>query len=377
LKSVNKSLLKENQDLDRKEKRATKDKLLAEKAATKMNNERELMQKEVDRAGGLLTESGKENAMREMLQPYFSKSQLDRLLLKKQSKWSEEDLNNSILLLCLSTRVYQVLRKKYHYPLPSVSTMKNYLSKLHCCPGLMTANLKLMEVHAASLSKIEKILVMSFDEMKINSNLCYYSKEDRVLGPFKNAQVIFARPLFGTDWGTEVFYEFDVPVTVELMNYISEKLYAAGGWKTKVWTCDLGPSNRALFGQLKINADNQEFSHPVTGEKQFFMTDSPHHLKNARNHMMDTGVVLNPSARKRDQRLACKTPLCQLADLTPMAELTQKHKLTWRHIECRKMERQRVRLAAETLSASVAAALVEAGNAGRITSPHFQVSFFN
>lgn len=360
--------------MKRIENSANKSKLSAEKTASTLSKEIESMMKGLENAGGLPTEKGRETATREMLQPYFSKSQLDRLLLKKQSKWSEEDLNNSILLLCLSRRVYKVLREKYQYPLPSVSTMKHYLSNLHCCPGLMTTNLKLMEVRAATLKNIEKVLVMTFDEMRVNSNLCYYAKEDRVLGPQKYAQVIFARPLFGTDWGTEVFYDFDVPVTVELMHLISEKLYAAGGWKTKVWTCDLGPTNRALYKKLNITEHNQAFPHPVTKEKQFLMSDSPHNLKNARNHLMDSGVVLNPSAKKKNQLLACKAPLCELADLTPMAEMQQNHKLTWRHIECRKMERQRVRPAAETLSDSVAMALLEAGNQGRIKSSHFQVT---
>jgi len=357
-----------------KEKKTSASKqLMAEKLAVRLSNESRALSSQIESAGGALSEKIREQIIREALQPYFSKAQMDRLLNQKNTRWSEEDLNNSILLLCISTRAYQILRLKYKYPLPSITTMKNYLSELHCCPGLMVTNLKLLEVKAARLKPIEKILVGSFDEAKVHSIIVYYHQEDRVLGPHQNAQVIFVRPLFGTDWGTEIFYDFDVPVTVELMNFISEKLYLAGGWVLKVWTCDLGPTNRGLHKKLNIDSTNQEFPHPVTKEKQFLMSDSPHHLKNARSHLMDTGVILNPSAKKKDQLKACRTPLAQLVDLTPMAELTQMHKLTWKHIECRQMERQRVRPATETLSNSVSISLLEAGDKGRIKSPHYKV----
>lgn len=368
----NKMLLKENFNLQTSSTATHKKLTFAESVVAGLQREKQDLAQQIEFAGGAVSEKAKDKIIREALQPYFSKSQVDRLLLKKQTHWSEEDLNNSILLLCLSVRVYQVLRFKYKYPLPSITCVKKYLTNLHCGPGLMVPTLKLMEARAASTSKLQKLLVISFDEVKIHSNCCYYAKQDRVLGPYNNAQVVFVRPLFG-DWGNPVFYEFDTPITPDLVKFLSEKLHLAGGWVTKVWTSDMGPSNRGLHTKMKIKKDNVCVLHPVTREKMFFMSDSPHDLKNARSHLIDTGIILNPKAKKKDQRKACKTPLCQLANLTPMAEMTKKHKLTWKHIECRGMDRQIVKMASETCSQSTAESLLEAGEKKLIQSPHYKV----
>jgi hypothetical protein len=372
LHTKNKSLLKDNTCL-RKDSEATKKKLkFAESVLASLRQEKLDLEKQIEDIGGAVSAKKKDEMIRDSLKSYFSKAQLDRLLLKKQSHWSEDDLNSSILLLCLSVRVYQVLRLKYRYPLPSITCVKKYLSNLHCCPGLMVATLKFMEARAASLTPLQKILVGCFDEIFVHSNACHYSVQDRVLGPHKNAQVVFMRPLFG-DWGNAVFYDFDTTVTQELINFISEKLHLAGGWVVKVWTCDLGPSNRKLMTTLKVGAENQVVPHPVTQEKVFFMTDSPHHLKNARSHLIDSGFVLNPEAKKKDQLVANKVPLRQLADLSPLSEMTKKHKLTWRHIECRGMDRQVVKIASETCSQSTGDCVLEAGEKKLIRARNFKV----
>lgn len=75
----------------------------------------------------------------------------------------------------------------------------------------------------SELSDLEKICVISFDEMKINKAFLYDKANDEVLKPFSYAQVVMMRSLFG-NWKQPVFYDYDFKMTKEalfdLINYL-------------------------------------------------------------------------------------------------------------------------------------------------------------
>lgn len=310
--------------------------------------------------------------VREALQDLFSKAQLDRLLLNKLTHWSDEDYSNAMVLLSLSSRAYQFMRSTLKYPLPAISSVKSFACNLHCVPGLMIPVLRMMQAKAPTFSRLQKQLNGSFDEMKVHSNLAYYHFQDRVLPNSKNVQVIYMRSLFD-NWGNEVFYQFNKTVDQELVNFLAEQLYNFGGYEVVSWTSDLSGSNRGFLIAAGINLTNQKLEHPVTKCGMYFFSDAPHDLKNARNHLMDSGAVLNPEAPKKDQQVASKSALSKLLQLDTSQE-TVTHKMNWMHLECKDQNRQRVDIAMETLSSSVANSLIKAGDSGRLKCPHYKVT---
>lgn len=56
-----------------------------------------------------------------------------------------------------------------------------------------------------TLTKMERLCVLLFDEMKIQSIYDYDKKNDTTLGPTKYVQVIMARGIFG-NWKQPIFF---------------------------------------------------------------------------------------------------------------------------------------------------------------------------
>jgi hypothetical protein len=344
--------------------------LLAEREAQIFKSARDSLQVELG-AAKFPSEKDEEKMVRAALKDCFTKAQLDRLLLQKLTHWSEEDYSNAMVLLSLSSRAYIFMRSVLKYPLPAISSVKSFACNLHCVPGLMVPVLRLMQAQAPKFTQLEKQLGGSYDEMKVHSNLAYYHFQDRVLPASKNVQVVYVRTLFGK-WGNEVFYQFNKQMDTELINFIAEQLFRFGGYEIVTWTSDLSGANRGFMKSAGINLDNQKLEHPITKNGMYFFSDAPHDLKNARNHLMDHGVVLNPDAPKNQQEVASKSALTKLLQLDSSQE-TVNHKMNWLHLECREQDRQKVDVAIQTLSSSVAVDLMLHGDAGRLICPHYKV----
>lgn len=113
---------------------------------------------------------------------------------------------------------------------------------------------------------------------------------------------------------------------------------------------DCGGANIGLWKKLNISIENTYFLHPTTNDKMYYFADAPHLLKLTRNWLIDTGFVLSDGSNVNS------TPLKELLKITK-SEISTCHKLSEKHIECVKAERQNVGLAAQLLSHSVATAL--------------------
>jgi len=59
--------------------------------------------------------------------------------------------------------------------------------------GILHEVLRIMSISAHNLQPYEKLTVLMFDEMKVFSTLEYDSRNDQVLGPYNQMQVIMAR----------------------------------------------------------------------------------------------------------------------------------------------------------------------------------------
>ncbi|CAI6375105.1 unnamed protein product [Macrosiphum euphorbiae] len=185
--------------------------------------------------------------------------------------------------------------------------------------------------------------------MKILSAYEYDKKNDQVIGPHSQMQVIMVRGIF-KNWKQPIYVNFDQQVTPEILNEAISILYE-NAYTVVACVSDCGGSNVGLWKKLDITIDKTFFLHPITKEKIYFLADAPHLLKLIRNWMLDAGFILSDGSRINS------APLKELLKIT-QTEISVCHKLSQKHLDCIQSERQNVGLAAQLLSHSVATALV-------------------
>lgn len=287
--------------------------------------------------------------LEEALKSIFSETQLS-LIKKKRKKviWGTEDISKAFTIRYLSKRCYIYLRNKLHYPLPHVSTLVKWASRLNFRQGVLLDVIRIMKIAAVNFNELDKICVIQFDEMKIQTAFEYDKKNDQLIGPFKQMQVIMVRGLF-KNWKQPIYVNFDQIVTPEILYEVISILHD-NSYKVVACVSDCGGANIGLWKKLNISIENTYFLHPTTNDKIYYFADAPHLLKLTRNWLIDTGFVLSDGSNVNS------TPLKELLKITK-SEISTCHKLSEKHIECVKAERQNVGLAAQLLSHSVATAL--------------------
>lgn len=144
----------------------------------------------------------------------------------------------------------------------------------------------------------------------------------------------------------------------KLLNNIIMKLYESGFTVTS----DLGSSNSTVKNYLKIGTEgNQQcyFEHPSDNKLLIHVfADVPHLLKLARNHFLDSGFFykgIHLTKKILEQVLQYRGD-----------DMTMAYKLTKKHLTVRGTERQRVSMAVQVLSNSVAASIKSFGTKGYI-----------
>ena len=127
--------------------------------------------------------------LRHVLEQVFSERQVTRLRTGRQERWSEEDIVKALSLRCISRKCYRYLREKLNFPLPGITTLQEWTRGFRTPPGLLQMSLKAMSSVRDTLTDMERVVVLSFDEMAVNGRICYDSGEDRVYGSHKDVQV--------------------------------------------------------------------------------------------------------------------------------------------------------------------------------------------
>ncbi|KAB0804485.1 hypothetical protein PPYR_01455 [Photinus pyralis] len=226
------------------------------------------------------------------LNGFLSKSQLDLVLGKKKKiVWRSDDISKAFAIRYFSKRCYTYLRETLKYPLPGISSLQRWASRLDLRQGLLMNVLKFLEIGGNNLTEFEKVCIIQFDEVKVNSVYEYDRKADEVLGPHSQMQVVLIRGLFSS-WKQPIYLGFDQKMTQEILLDIIRKLndisYSVVGCVS-----DCGGGNIGLWKELGITKDSNFFKHPVTNENIYYFPDVPHLLKLTRNWLVDTGFVLS------------------------------------------------------------------------------------
>lgn len=284
----------------------------------------------------------------------------------KGERYSLETKNLALCLFYCSTRTYQEIRK--HLKLPSPRLIKKWIKSLKINDGMSTTVLQLLKEKSKTLTKRDRVVCVSIDEISLKPNLTYFAtaKPDVIIGfPSKvpginehkttvratSALVIMIK-FVSTGYKQSIGYLFshegfkanELVAIVELaMNSIVD-----AGLIPKVIVCDQNATNRSLFTKLGINEKKPYYL--FRGEKIFGMFDAPHLLKSSRNNIMRHNAIYDGKVAKWDHiRMLYDHDSTRLPRAAP--------KLSNGHIFLPAFGEMRVGVAAETLSQTVASAI--------------------
>lgn len=287
----------------------------------------------------------------DLLKGTFSSNQIDMLMKKnkKVNNWSSEDMTKAFTLRYLSKRSYIHVRNEMNIPLPSLTTLKDWAGKINLKVGVLEGVLNLMDIAARNMTPYEKLVVLQYDEMKVTAQYEYDCTNDTIIGPHEQLQVVMARSLCSS-WKQPVFVGFDFKMNKSCLDEIVTKLFNVGFTVVAI-VSDCGGGNVGVWKEFGVNYELSWFKSPITNQNVYFFADVPHLLKLVRNWFIDTGFKLS------DGSLIHSEPVKTLVYGTKETEISSTYKLTPKHVECVKFERQNVRLAAQLMSHSTACAL--------------------
>ena len=309
------------------------------------------------------------NQYKDMLSKVFTPGQI-RLLFNpgKKIKWSPDDISSAISLKCVSSKAYRYLRNVVKLPLPAVSTLRRWMSNLEFSPGILTNVLNIMKNSANSYSEIDRLTVLSFDEIHLSKVAGIDRKDEQKIGPHDRCQVVFARGLFKS-WKQPIYYDFDQAMTSEILIEIIKQLFEVS-FTVVAFVCDLGPTNKQVFNSLDCDindVDNYCFTHPCD-ENLLIHTflDTPHLMKLLRNHFIDSGY-------KIDGCFIDKSIIEELLKINE-AELNLVHKISQYHLDVTGSLRQKVKPAVQLFSNTVSKAILYCSQKGWMTDPRCQAA---
>lgn len=137
----------------------------------------------------------------------------------------------------------------------------------------------------------ERLVVLSFDEMKVAEAHEYNVKYDQVIGLHSQMQVVNARGLF-SQWKQPIYVDFDTCMTPQISYHIINKLHQIV-FRVVACVSDCGGGNIGLLRDLGVTYENSFIKHPISGTNIYFFADAPHLLKLTRNWFLDSGFTLN------------------------------------------------------------------------------------
>jgi Transposase protein len=160
-KENSKNCKKQNADTERKLKVVESEKKSLEKINKQQQKQVEDLQLEklklreaIEAAGGAVSIKARDDIVRTALKDIFSPAQLDRILNRKNTKWSQEDYMMAISFLCQSSRGYRYARNVLKIPLPAPSTVRKQLAQFPLEEGLATSALELMKLKGKSMTPL-------------------------------------------------------------------------------------------------------------------------------------------------------------------------------------------------------------------------------
>ena len=299
------------------------------------------------------------------LKKCFSATQVEHLLAGTNVNfWKDDDISKALTLRSLSPKAYKLLREQWKFPLPSLATLYRWSNKVDVEPGIIQSVINLLKYKSESMTQIECVCVISFDEMSISKVWSYDKATDTLYEPKSKVQCVMIRGLLSS-WKQLIYFEYDTDLTKNLLYELISQVESAG-FSVVGMVCDMGPTNARLWNSLGINMDNTSFCNPFdNGRDVFVFADAPHIIKLFRNHFLDRMFKLS------DGRYAHSGPVREIIQKS-RSDLRPAHKLSGKHINVLGTQRMNVKLAVQLLSETTSKCLEYFGNRGLLEDKHWK-----
>lgn len=309
-----------------------------------------------------------ENRLFETFGKFLSRGQI-RLLLNpalSRIKWSPEDIASAVSFRCASPKGYRYMKDVLKMPLPGLSTLRRWANRIRVEPGILSVVLDVMKMKENCTPDIEKLVVLTFDEMYLNNKISIDRETECVIGPHRTCQCVMVRTLF-SGWKQPIYFDYDKSMNASTLFGIITTLHDCGYTVVAV-TSDMGPGNMKLWAELGIGMHPKHcyFQNPACNELRIFVfADMPHLIKLIRNHFLDGGF--NWKEQKIEISVVQKLIAINCKDLKIA------YKITDNHLTVQGTDRQKVRPAVQLLSSTTAQAIrwcSERGFFGNIDVEH-------
>ena len=287
-------------------------------------------------------------------------------------RYSDEVKEFALTLYFYSPKAYRYVRSII--PLPNQSLLRKWSSSVNCEPGFFKEAFTAL-ASEVSRDAIKKDCCLVIDAMAITKQTIWDPKKDCYAGFVDYGQggpilddpemlaskahvflLVGARSHWKCPIGNFLTDKISSTHQAQLINMALEMAAEAG---LKVWsiTADGTSVNLSTFRQLgcqfgtTYDTIDPKFKHSTTGEDVFVIADPCHMLKLARNALAHLGTIIDNEGGKIQWE-----HFQQLYILQEQKGLKMGNKLSPNHIKFEK-HKMNVRLAAQTLSSSVADAI--------------------
>jgi len=176
----------------------------------------------------------KVHAMNRLISP----AQKKILLGKKKTRWDDKDVIKAMTLKSTSKKAYKLVREVWKIPLPSDSTIERWMNGFECEPRFLRNVLDVMSQQGQTMDMFSKICILNFDEMSVSSEIVWDKRNDKIMGPHSNVQVVIARGLCSA-WKQIIYYNFDTGMSKNLCETLIIHLEKIG-FLVHGLVCDLG-----------------------------------------------------------------------------------------------------------------------------------------
>ena len=271
--------------------------------------------------------------------------------------YSEDEIARAVILRGQSSKTFRTARANSRLSMPCRSTQYNWLKHIPMKPGYQHHSIKMLKHMLENSSKEHfHFTVIGFDEVAISNRYAMEKKTQTIFGNKKKLQMVMARGLV-QPWKEPIFYDFDLTMDLPKCKEIIVVMEEAG-FKIKVVVFDLGNHRFTSRNGIKIRDHNYYFLNPVDESRRVYtIPDVPHLLKLMRNSLVERGFEFE----------GVELTIEHFQELLKddYGELKILYKLTDDHLyPGTGLRKQRVYLAAQLLSNTVAKAMTFGKRAG-------------
>jgi len=279
-------------------------------------------------------------------------------------RWSEKDKLLALAVYYQGLKTYKFLSNLFK--LPSVSSLRRWMSHINLSPGISNDILKILNRKLCNMTEMDKLCVLTFDEMSVKTALRYDTVSDQFVGleDYGNgcrghglasqALVVMIRGLT-SKWKQAVGYYLACGGTKSsmLQSIVSNSidLVTKAGGCIKMIVCDQGANNRAFYSMIGVTVEHPYFEHS-SGQRIFCMFDPPHLFKSVRNNLLKYVFQIGENNQYVDWKY-----IQQFYDCDSKQALRLCPKLTMQHMEVTNFSKMKVSYAVQVFSKSVAAGI--------------------